>query len=272
MLKSWAVPKGPSFKLGDKRLAVEEWKTIRSTTPRSKASFPKSNTAPATSSFGTAAWYSPDEGPAVLVRLNRAEAEDRVRKELAAGKLGFFLRGEKLKGSFALVRTTSDPKQWLLLKHKDRFANAPVTCSPHGSRSVLSGSVLDELSPRAPPERMDAGRLAPIGPAEDFPKKLYAHACRIGGRHSDREQLDLRAEARWLSRARVHRERARCGSSPVARHRSRDAVSEGRCGSRRAAVDSMVLDGEITALGEDGGPSFNALQNRAQAKSAQRAR
>ena len=41
---------------------------------------------------------------------------------LEKGKLSFFLRGVKLKGSFALVRT-SDRKSWLLIKHKDRFVD-----------------------------------------------------------------------------------------------------------------------------------------------------
>ena len=44
-----------------------------------------------------------------------------MREGLAKGKLSVLLRGEKLKGSFALVRT-KEAKQWLLIKHKDRFA------------------------------------------------------------------------------------------------------------------------------------------------------
>ena len=50
-----------------------------------------------------------------------ARAQERVRAELAAGKLSLLLRGQKLKGSFALVRTSTQA-QWLLLKHRDRFA------------------------------------------------------------------------------------------------------------------------------------------------------
>ena len=43
-----------------------------------------------------------------------------MREGLEKGKLSILLRGEKLKGSFALVRT-KDKKSWLLIKHKDRF-------------------------------------------------------------------------------------------------------------------------------------------------------
>ena len=49
--------------------------------------------------------YSPDEDQQYSFD-DRDEAEERVRTELANGKLSFFLRGEKLKGSFALVRTS----------------------------------------------------------------------------------------------------------------------------------------------------------------------
>ena len=63
--------------------------------------------------------YSPDEGQEYSFD-DRAEAEQRLRAELAAGKLSIFLCGEKLKGSYALVRT-SGSKQWLLIKHKDRL-------------------------------------------------------------------------------------------------------------------------------------------------------
>ncbi len=80
--------------------------------------------------------YSPDEGGATWFH-DRAQAEREVREGLAKGKLSVLLRGEKLKGSFALVRT-KEAKQWLLLKHKDRFA-APVDVTAQ-NRSVLSGN------------------------------------------------------------------------------------------------------------------------------------
>src|SRR6185369_6172473 len=166
VLKSWAVPKGPSLELGDKRLAVEV-----EDHPFDYASFEGVIPEKQYGAGNVIVWdcgvYSPDEGQHYSFS-NRREAEERVRRELANGKLSFFLRGEKLKGSFALVRTTSDPKQWLLLKHKDRFANGGDVLS--FNHSVLSGAVLDDLT--ATPDRIDAGVLAPVGPAESFPRKL----------------------------------------------------------------------------------------------------
>src|SRR5204862_638985 len=84
--------------------------------------------------------YSPDED--ALHFHDRAAAEREVRAGYAAGKLSIELRGEKLKGSFALVRT-KEAKQWLLIKHKDRFvAHEDMTAR---ERSVLSGSSVAEM-------------------------------------------------------------------------------------------------------------------------------
>src|ERR1044071_5916566 len=107
VLKSWAVPKGPSYELGEKRLAVEtedhpiEYASFEGVIPEKDCGV-----------------YSPDEGQQYSFG-NREEAERRIRTELQSGKISFFLRGEKVKGSFTLVKT-SEPKQWLLMKHKDR--------------------------------------------------------------------------------------------------------------------------------------------------------
>ena len=76
--------------------------------------------------------------------------------ELANGKLSFFLRGEKLKGSFALVRT-STTKQWLLIKHKDRFAQQNDVLAR--AQSVLSGRTVDD--PPAGETVAADGRRAP---------------------------------------------------------------------------------------------------------------
>jgi bifunctional non-homologous end joining protein LigD len=264
VLKSWAVPKGPSLELGDKRLAVEV-----EDHPFDYASFEGVIPEKQYGAGNVIVWdcgvYSPDEGQQYSFS-NRAEAEERVRKELAAGKLSFFLRGEKLKGSFALVRTTSDPKQWLLLKHKDRFANTGEVLSR--SHSVLSGSVLDELSAGTPLERLDAGLLAPAGPAEDFPKKLSPMLAELAE--------GIRTETNWTYEPKLDGYRVLAfvenGKVRLISRRGIDYTTpfpEVVADLAAQAVDTMVLDGEITALGEDGRPSFNALQNRAQARSAQ---
>jgi bifunctional non-homologous end joining protein LigD len=264
VLKSWAVPKGPSLELGDKRLAVEV-----EDHPFDYASFEGVIPEKQYGAGNVIVWdcgvYSPDEGQQYSFG-NRAEAEERVRTELANGKLSFFLRGEKLKGSFALVRTTSDPKQWLLLKHKDRFANTGEVLSQ--SHSVLSGAALDDLSPRTSPARLDAGRLAPTGPVESLPKKLAPMLAEVAD--------VLRSESNWTYEPKVDGYRVLAfiekGEVRLVSRRGIDLTKpfpEVVADLGAQAVDTMILDGEIVALGADGRPTFNALQNRAQAKSAQ---
>src|SRR5438093_11466136 len=118
MLKSWAVPKGPALDPSEKRLAVQT-----EDHPFDYASF-EGVIPPAQYGAGEViVWdcgvYSPDESGGVWFH-ERERAEREVREGLEKGKLGFQLRGEKVKGSFALVRT-KEREQWLLIKHKDRF-------------------------------------------------------------------------------------------------------------------------------------------------------
>ena len=105
VLKSWAVPKGPSLEYGDKRLAVEV-----EDHPFDYGSFEGVIPAKEYGAGNVIVWdcgvYSPDEDGRYSFG-NREEAQERIRTELADGKLSFFLRGEKLKGSFALVRTST---------------------------------------------------------------------------------------------------------------------------------------------------------------------
>src|SRR5581483_6343681 len=136
--------------------------------------------------------YSPDEDQQCSFD-RRDEAQQRMRAGFKAGKLSILLRGEKLKGSFALVRT-ADEKQWLLLKHKDRFAS-PAAQILDEDRSVLSGLTLEELTP-AIESRPSAAHLAPSGPAESIPEKLLPMLAEQGsapandGRWSYEPKLD----------------------------------------------------------------------------------
>src|SRR4051812_1398556 len=140
VLKSWAVPKGPSLEPGQKRLAMQtedhpyEYGSFEGVIPQGQ--------------YGAGeviVWdcgvYSPDDGQEHWFH-HRAEAEERVREALEKGKLSFLLRGEKTKGSFALVRT-ADRKSWLLIKHKDRFATKDDPTERN--RSVLSGLTVADL-------------------------------------------------------------------------------------------------------------------------------
>src|SRR3954467_3562525 len=153
VLKSWAVPKGPSLDPSEERLAAQT-----EDHPYDYATFEGVIPAGQYGAGEMIVWdcgvYSPDEGNEYWFH-DHEEAERRVRQGLEKGKLGFFLRGEKVKGSFALVRM-ADRKNWLLIKHKDRFMAKTDLAAL--DRSVLSNATLHEIG-AVPLERPDAKRL-----------------------------------------------------------------------------------------------------------------
>src|SRR5688572_7014992 len=263
VLKSWAIPKGPTLQLGDKRLAVHV-----EDHPFEYASFEGVIPEKEYGAGNVIVWdcgvYSPDEEGEYSFH-DRAAAQERVRKEIADGKLSFFLRGEKLRGSFALVRTSTD-KQWLFIKHKDRFVAGNDVLARN--RSVLSGHTLDDLDTAgAAVKRMEADRLAPTGKTEQMPTKLEPMLAEIGESRLTHPawlyepKLDGYRVIAFLDRGAV-RLQSRRGIDLTAAFPEIVADLGGQ------AVDGMILDGEIVVLDADGRPSFNALQNRVQLKGA----
>ncbi len=259
VLKSWAVPKGPSLNVADKRLAVQT-----EDHPYDYASF-EGVIPPGQYGAGEViVWdcgvYSPDENQTFF--HDRPEAERQVRQGLAKGKLSFLLRGDKLKGSFALVRTAQDPKNWLLIKHRDRFAATIDITSQN--RSVLSGVAVEDMK-IVPAHRIAAAQLVPCGKVASIPHKVSPMLAETGERPFNRPdwmwepKLDgyrvlAFIDARGI-KLRSRRELELSGTFPR-------LVAE----LRNQAVDGMILDGELIAFDASGRPSFNALQNRVQLK------
>jgi bifunctional non-homologous end joining protein LigD len=259
VLKSWAVPKGPSLDPSEKRLAVQT-----EDHPFEYASF-EGVIPPGQYGAGEViVWdcgvYSPDEGHEYWFH-DRTEAERRVTEGLAKGKLGFLLRGEKVKGSFALVRS-SDRKNWFLIKHKDRFAaQSDVTAQ---NRSVLSGAAVEALK-ILPARRIPAARLVPTGKIEAMPATLAPMHAESGAApfsHTDWMWEPKLDGYRVLAFVRGHDVKLR------SRRGLELAAAFPRLGAELATqfVDSMILDGEIVAFDSSGKPSFGALQNRVQLK------
>jgi bifunctional non-homologous end joining protein LigD len=260
VLKSWAVPKGPSSDPADKRMAVEV-----EDHPFDYASFEGVIPAKQYGAGNVIVWdcgaYSPDEGQEYSFD-DRANAEQRLRAQLAAGKLSIFLCGEKLKGSYTLVRT-SGSKQWLLIKHKDRYAHKNDLLARH--RSVLSGASLEEVAPLKVTQRLAAAALAPSGAAESMPRELKPMLAEIGAAaQSDplwayEPKLDGYRVIALLAGGEVRLQSRRgLDLTPFFPELAADLATQPPGG--------MILDGEIVALDASGKPSFNALQNRAQLK------
>jgi len=258
VLKSWAVPKGPSLDRGEKRLAVQT-----EDHPYDYASFEGVIPPKQYGAGEVIVWdcgvYSPDEGGTSF--HDRVRAEREVRDGLAKGKLSFLLRGEKLKGSFALVRT-KDANTWLLIKHKDRFVTTDdVTVQ---DRSVLSAATVAELS-IVPAHRIAAAELVPSGAVHATPKKLAPMQAELG------EAVFNRADWVWEPKLDGYRVLAFIDRDEV-KLLSRNGLDFTRMFPRVVEelrgqlVDGMILDGELVAFDARGKPSFNALQNRAQQK------
>ena len=259
VLKSWAVPKGPALDPAQKRLAMPT-----EDHPYDYASFEGVIPPKQYGAGEVIVWdcgvYSPDEGGVTWFH-DRGEAEREAREGLQKGKLSIQLRGEKLKGSFALVRT-KDAKQWLLIKHKDRFVTtADVTAQ---NRSVLSGAAVADLKV-VPAHRIPASRLVPSGEVEAMPAKLAPMLAESG------EAPFNRADWMWEPKLDGYRVLAFIDDKGV-KLRSRKGLDLSATFPRLAAelgkqgARGMILDGEVVAFDAGGKPSFAALQERAQLK------
>jgi bifunctional non-homologous end joining protein LigD len=115
VLKSWAVPKGPSLNPNDKRLAmmVEDHPIEYA---KFEGDIPEGNYGAGHVDIWDHGTYEPiDE------KGNITSAKD-LREHLAKGSIKFRLKGRKLKGEFALADMKKDGKSWLLIKHKDDYA------------------------------------------------------------------------------------------------------------------------------------------------------
>ena len=112
VLKSWAVPKGPSLNPQERRLAVS--------VPDHAVSYIDFEGRIAEGNYGAGEVRVWDRGR--YETLTGAEEEDPLA-QLERGKLVFRLEGEKLQGEFVLLKMHGRAKQWLLIKSRDEFAD-----------------------------------------------------------------------------------------------------------------------------------------------------
>ena len=135
VLKSWAVPKGPSYDPTMKRLAM-----MTEDHPYDYASF--EGVIPA-GNYGAGNVIIWDNGKWEFI-----EPGDDPVKALQQGKLTFRLYGKKMFGEWALVKIKGrSPKgnEWLLIKHRDKYANPNVDVTEVAPRSIISNLDVDEI-------------------------------------------------------------------------------------------------------------------------------
>jgi bifunctional non-homologous end joining protein LigD len=139
VMKSWAVPKGPSLDPSVKRLAMQvedhpiEYNTFEGTIPEGE--------------YGGGTVMIWDEGVYTAEKTD-GKPEDAIRAGLERGDLKVVFAGERLKGSFVLVRTrpVGGRQQWLLIKHRDEFAEPGSDITAQEIRSAVSGRTMEEIA------------------------------------------------------------------------------------------------------------------------------
>ena len=251
VLLSWAVPKGPSLDPADKRMAVRT-----EDHPLSYARFE-----------GTIPPKQYGAGSVIVWDRGTWEPQGDPHEGLAQGKLSFVLHGEKLAGSWELVRlrAPADRKEtWLLFKRRDEYARPQadydvVTDLPD---SVLAKPSRPRPTERGAPRRRRAAatELAHAAVEAPLPETLSPQLATLSS--------ELPAPGAWIYElkfdgyrlmARIDHGRARLFTRGGHDWTSKMPTLVKELEAMK--LGSAWLDGEIVVFGTDGTPSFNALQN-----------
>ena len=254
-LKSWAVPRGPSFDPKEKRLAV-----LVEDHPIEYSSFEgvigRGNYGAGQVIVWDTGVYTPDER-GDLSWHDRIEAERRMAAGFEQGKLSFTLRGRKLRGSWTLVRTARSPKDWLLIKHKDSYVSADPDMD---ECSVVSGLSLEDLKSGVLPNPSLALSDGTIGKPGRFPRTLTPMLASTGDRPFSSPD--------WIYEAKLDGFRAMAflheGTVRLLSRNGNDLARNFPAITAELSTlphRELVLDGEVVALNEEGLPDFGLLQN-----------
>lgn len=137
VLKSWAVPKGPSLNPSDKRLAMMvedhplDYKDFEGVIPEGE--------------YGGGEVIIWDNGTYHSISTeDKDKSEKLISEGLEKGEIKFVLNGKKLKGEFVLVKVKKfGENAWLLIKHRDNYASGENILE--NQKSVISGITIDDL-------------------------------------------------------------------------------------------------------------------------------
>ena len=274
VFKSWAVTRGPSLDPAQKRLAVEvedhplDYGDF-------EGSIPQGEYGGGTVQLWDRGYWRP-EGP--------LSVEDAIAK----GDLKFALAGQRLNGSFVLVRMRSDKfggkkPQWLLIKHRDANARAGDDDGVlEEDRSVASGRSMAQIAagtgskPKpfmrakaAADAKVAAPRAAKIKAVtvKAIPRLVELQLCRLADRPPDgggwAHEVKLDG---YRAQLRVHAKKVviytRNGLDWTDRFRSIATLARG--------LPDCLIDGEIVVLDEKGLPSFSLLQSELSAERSEK--
>lgn len=262
VLKSWAVPKGPSLDPSIKRLAVMvedhpfDYKDF-------EGNIPEGNYGAGSVIIWDSGFYHHP-----LAR-DRKESEKLLLEGLRKGDLKFVLEGRKLQGEFALIKTGMAEKAWLLLKKKDQYATKDDILKEN--RSVVSDKTLEDLSEVNPGkssvkkrgqirvrEALESEDLrdAPVKPMPQNIKPMLATLIQ-----KPFDDPDWIFEMKWDG----YRAVAEIHNGDVSLY-SRNRISLKKkflpiAESLQKFRFEAVLDGEIVVVDDQGHPDFQVLQD-----------
>ncbi len=272
VLKSWAVPKGPSLNPEDKRLAVHvedhpwEYRAFEGVIP--KGEYGGGNVI-----IWDEGWYEPLEDPK-KTRPDRLSDENYLLDQLQKGSLKFTLHGKKLNGEFALVQIKKDPKNWLLIKHRDEYASTEDITED--DESVKTGRTVDEVDEshvwkkgkdtkvKASKKNASLGSEAKKLGKDYVPKEVKPMLAELADTPFDDPNYVY--EIKWdgyRAVAQIEEGAIRLYSRNNQEFNKRYPVIVEEL---EAIQHNAVLDGEIVALDRDGKASFQALQDYGQRK------
>ena len=263
VLKSWAVPKGPSLNPAVKRLAVMvedhplEYQDFEGVIPEHN--------------YGAGSVIIWDRG--FYNHPSARNREENVRLLLAGlkkGDLKFILRGEKIHGEFALIKTKMDEKSWLLLKKKDQYVTADDILKDN--HSVVSARTLEEVAENDPEKSSDKAKVEHIRLREVLEREDLKAAPVGAMPHGIRPMLatlikkpfdhpDWIFEVKWDG----YRALAEIKDGKVTLYSRNGIGFEKRFSPIVEALRKLrfeaVLDGEIVVVNDQGYPDFQKLQD-----------
>jgi len=254
VLRSWAVPKGPSYDQAEKRLAVKV-----EDHPLEYGDFEGVIPAGNYGAGGVIVW---DRGEWVPL--------EPWREGMEKGKLLFELKGYKLHGKWTLVKIKKSERDWLLIKERDSWMKSPGEADEFSEESVLSGLTVEEIK---------SGE----GPAAQILKALEAEEKAVRARVDPRRVEPMHCETAdeaftrdgWLFELKLD------GYRLIASKSNGEALLLTRNGNDYTSVfpevaravkalpfDECIIDGEVVVSDAKGLPSFSRLQKRGRLSSA----
>lgn len=260
VLKSWAVPNGPSLDPGDKRLAIRT-----EDHPLSYATFegtiPKGEYGGGTVMLWDRGTWTPDP-------------RKDPRNSLEAGHLHFSLDGERMQGEWILFRLKPRPgerqEHWMLRKVTDAFTGSSTGLTDKFLTSIKTGRTMQEIAAGKKARELAGWKKGAAGKAPPRSRKpLRKPAAPPAFREPQKATLvdHVPSGSAWLHEMKYDGYRcllALGGGEARIYTRSgldwTDKFPEIAEAARAVEVGSALLDGEIVSLDKDGRTDFSALQ------------